>query len=85
MTDNDVDDVFERFIERWPNAGDQRYLHLDVTSEQNWAQVVDAVMAAHGRLDILFNNAGVSFPAKVEDITVDIWDCELGVHGKRFS
>jgi NAD(P)-dependent dehydrogenase (short-subunit alcohol dehydrogenase family) len=35
-----------------------------VTSEQNWAQVVDAVMAAHGRLDILFNNAGVSFPAK---------------------
>jgi NAD(P)-dependent dehydrogenase (short-subunit alcohol dehydrogenase family) len=45
---------------------DARYLHLDVTSEQNWAQV----MAAHGRLDILFNNAGVSFPAKVEDTTV---------------
>ena len=30
-------------------------------------------MAAHGRLDILFNNAGVSFPAKVEDTTVEIW------------
>jgi len=40
------------------------------------------VMAAHGRLDILFNNAGVSFPAKVEDITVDIWERELGVHAK---
>jgi NAD(P)-dependent dehydrogenase (short-subunit alcohol dehydrogenase family) len=38
------------------------------------AQVVNAVMAAHGRLDILFNNAGVSFPAKVEDTTVEIWD-----------
>ena len=34
------------------------------------------------RLDILFNNAGVSFPAKVEDITVDIWDRELNVHAK---
>src|SRR4051812_23538858 len=55
---------------------DARYMHLDVTAEQNWAQVVDAVMAAHGRLDILFNNAGVSFPAKVEDISVDIWDRE---------
>src|SRR6201999_2636515 len=41
---------------------DARYLHLDVTSEQNWTEVVDAVMAAHGRLDVLFNNAGVSFP-----------------------
>jgi NAD(P)-dependent dehydrogenase (short-subunit alcohol dehydrogenase family) len=29
---------------------DARYLHLDVTSERNWAQVVDAAMAAHGRL-----------------------------------
>ena len=44
-------------------------MHLDVGSEQIWVQVVHAVMAAHGRLDILFNNAGVSFPAKVEDIT----------------
>jgi NAD(P)-dependent dehydrogenase (short-subunit alcohol dehydrogenase family) len=61
---------------------DARYMHLDVTSEQNWAQVVDAVMLAHGRLDILFNNAGVSFPGKIEDITVDIWDRELGVHAK---
>ena len=56
-------------------------MHLDVTSEQNWVQVVDAVMAAHGRLDILFNNAGVSFPGKVEDIS----DRELGVHAKGFS
>jgi 3alpha(or 20beta)-hydroxysteroid dehydrogenase len=30
------------------NGHDVRYMHLDVTSEQNWAQVVDAVMAAHG-------------------------------------
>src|SRR5262249_8146352 len=61
---------------------DVRYMHLDVTSEQNWAQVIDAVMAAHERLDILFNNAGVSFPGKVEDITVQIWDRELNVHAK---
>ena len=40
-------------------------------------------MAAHGRLDILFNNAGVSFAAKVEDTTVDIWDRELRVHAKE--
>ena len=77
------DDLGERAAASLRAEGhDARYMHLDVTSEQNWAQVVDAVMAAHGRLDILFNNAGVSFPGKVEDITVEIWDRELGVHAK---
>ena len=77
------DDLGERAAASLRAEGhDARYLHLDVTSEQNWAQVVDAVMAAHGPLDILFNNASVSFPAKVEDTTVDIWDRELDVHAK---
>lgn len=61
---------------------DARYMRLDVTSERNWAEVIDAVLAIHGRLDILFNNAGVAFPGKVEDITSDIWDRELTVHAK---
>ena len=61
---------------------DARYMRLDVTSEKNWVQVVDAVMAAHGRFDILFNNAGISFPMKVEDMTVEIWDRELAMHAK---
>ena len=59
-----------------------RYMHLDVTSQQNWVEVVDAVMAEFGRLDILFNNAGVSHPGKVEDITEEMWDRELAVHAK---
>lgn len=31
---------------------------LDVTDERNWKSVVDEVIAADGRIDILFNNAG---------------------------
>jgi len=62
-----------------------RYLHLDVTSEQNRARVVDAVMATHGRLDIPFNNAGVSLPANVENITVEIWDREINAMPRGYS
>jgi len=77
------DDLGERSAAALRAAGhDARYMHLDVMSEQNWAQVIDAVMAAHGRLDVLFNNAGVAFPGKVENITVETWDRELGVHAK---
>ncbi len=77
------DDLGERSAAALRAEGhDARYMHLDVTSEQNWAEVVEAVMVAHGRLDILFNNAGVAIPGKVENITVETWDRELGVHAK---
>ena len=33
--------------------------HHDVTSEDEWAGVVDAVLAEHGQIDVLVNNAGI--------------------------
>ena len=36
-----------------------RYLHLDVTSEPDWAAAVAAAAGAFGQLDVLVNNAGV--------------------------
>ncbi|MEO8538182.1 MAG: glucose 1-dehydrogenase [bacterium] len=35
------------------------YLHHDVTDEARWAEVVASVVAQHGKLDILINNAGI--------------------------
>jgi 3alpha(or 20beta)-hydroxysteroid dehydrogenase len=34
------------------------YCHLDVTESQQWTAVVDAIVAEHGRVDVLINNAG---------------------------
>jgi 3alpha(or 20beta)-hydroxysteroid dehydrogenase len=36
-----------------------RFIRHDVSSESDWAAVVDATMAAFGRIDILVNNAGI--------------------------
>jgi|TARA_B100001540_G_scaffold257051_1_gene234655 NAD(P)-dependent dehydrogenase (short-subunit alcohol dehydrogenase family) len=58
------------------------YLHLDVTSKTDWQHAIDATLDTFGRLDILFNNAGISYPVKVEDLTEEMWDRELGVHAK---
>ncbi|MGE0253731.1 MAG: SDR family NAD(P)-dependent oxidoreductase [Alphaproteobacteria bacterium] len=41
-------------------GGKAEYRHLDVGSEAEWKATVDAVVAAHGGLHILVNNAGVS-------------------------
>ena len=77
------DELGERSAEALRAGGaDARYRHLDVTSEADWQAVVDGVMADHGRLDILFNNAGTAYPMKVEDMSVEIWERELAVHAK---
>ncbi len=46
---------------------------LDVTQEEAWIAVVDAVVAAHGKLDILVNNAGVGVVADIENTTIEQW------------
>ena len=41
-------------------GGAAEFRSLQVTSEDQWAALVDAVEAAHGRIDILTNIAGIS-------------------------
>jgi NAD(P)-dependent dehydrogenase (short-subunit alcohol dehydrogenase family) len=36
------------------------YHHLDVREESKWRAAMDALLASHGHLDVLVNNAGVS-------------------------
>jgi NAD(P)-dependent dehydrogenase (short-subunit alcohol dehydrogenase family) len=37
-----------------------RYRRLDVRREADWADAVDAVLAAHGGVDVVVNNAGIT-------------------------
>jgi 3alpha(or 20beta)-hydroxysteroid dehydrogenase len=48
-----------------------RYLHLDVTSEEDWATAVDMTEREFDRLDVLVNNAGILRFAPVETQTLD--------------
>ncbi|MDX2193019.1 MAG: SDR family oxidoreductase [Gemmatimonadales bacterium] len=41
-------------------GGAARYARLDVRREDDWRRVTDALLAAHGRLDVLVNNAGIT-------------------------
>jgi len=46
------------------------FLHHDVANEEAWAAVVDAVMAAHGRVDVLVNNAGIFRDGRLAETTL---------------
>jgi NAD(P)-dependent dehydrogenase (short-subunit alcohol dehydrogenase family) len=50
----------------------------DIADVESLAPVIDAIRATHGRIDVLFVNAGVGGFAGVRDVTPAMWD---EVHG----
>ena len=52
-------DVLDEDGERTADAIGADYLHHDVTSEQEWAAAVAHIVALHGGIDVLINNAGI--------------------------
>lgn len=46
---------------------------LDVSSEQSWIALVDKVVSAYGKLDVLFNSAGIVQLASIEDTSEALW------------
>jgi len=54
---------------------------LDVTSADQWKAVVDAVIKAEGKIDILFNNAGtVKSYAGIAEISIEDWDRVIAIN-----
>ena len=64
------------------SGGEALFLRLDVTSEENWIDVIRTTVSTYGKLDILVNNAGTAAQFNVEDTTVDVWDGQMNVHAK---
>jgi 3(or 17)beta-hydroxysteroid dehydrogenase len=53
---------------------------LDVTSEAQWIAVLDQLLAQHGRLDVLVNNAGYGAPSPIVETTLENWKAQIDVN-----
>jgi NAD(P)-dependent dehydrogenase (short-subunit alcohol dehydrogenase family) len=55
-------------------------LPQDVTSEADWDRVIAAIVAAHGRLDALVNNAGIAVLRLIETLSTADWTRQIAVN-----
>lgn len=55
---------------------------MDVTKAEQIQGVVDQVIAAYGKIDVLCNNAGVSSMVRVVDMSEADWDFNMNVNAK---
>jgi NAD(P)-dependent dehydrogenase (short-subunit alcohol dehydrogenase family) len=75
----DVDDTRGQAL---ANALGALYVHCDVGDSQQVNALVAATMAAHGRIDVLVNNAGIFKAAAFLDVTEADFDAVIRVNLK---
>ena len=55
---------------------------VDVADEQETLALAATVVAEHGRIDVLFNNAGIAGVGDVEETTLELWERVMRVNGR---
>lgn len=67
-------------VQQLKDEGHKAWFHgTDVRDATSVQALVDAVMARHGRIDILINNAGLASLGPTETFSVDQWDLQVDV------
>lgn len=60
----DIQESLGRSVCKELSSASASFIHCDVTNEKDIENAVDFVVAEHGKLDIMFNNAGIAGEAK---------------------
>jgi NAD(P)-dependent dehydrogenase (short-subunit alcohol dehydrogenase family) len=55
---------------------------VDVADEHETQALAAAIVAEHGRIDVLFNNAGIPGVGDLEETTLDLWERVLRVNAR---
>ena len=79
------DEAGEGVVEELKSAGGEAiYVHADVSKAADAEAMVRAAEESFGRLDVLFNNAGISHPKDDDAVTTEeeVWDLTMNINAK---
>ncbi|HUY00724.1 MAG TPA: SDR family oxidoreductase [Candidatus Deferrimicrobium sp.] len=65
------------------NNGEAIFVQGDISKPETAEQIVKDTIDAFGKIDILFNNAGIVIPGRVDNMSLEDWirTFEVNVHG----
>lgn len=63
-------------------GGEATFVKVDVSKATDAERVVKATIEKYGKLDILFNNAGIELESRVEDMSESDWDRLININLK---
>jgi NAD(P)-dependent dehydrogenase (short-subunit alcohol dehydrogenase family) len=61
-------------------SGDALYIRADVRSENDVRELVERTVAHYGKLDVAFNNAGITLEKPIHEYTFEEWDDVLNTN-----
>lgn len=64
------------------SGGKAIFIRTDIRRSDECRRAVDETLTAFGRLDILFNNAGIFYPHTILDCSEEEWDLQLDINLK---
>lgn len=81
---NDVDEFkgLETVREIIEKGGEALFIKADVTQPEAVKTMVDTAIAEFGRIDVLFNNAGISGVGALHEIEPETWDRIMSINVK---
>ena len=63
-------------------GGEAVYLHLDVTSDDDWQRAIETAEQQFGKVDVLVNNAAIVLRKDIEETTGEDWDNIMEINAK---
>ena len=63
-------------------GGEAVYLHLDVTSDDDWQRAIETAERQFGKVDVLVNNAAIVLRKDIEETTGEDWDNIMEINAK---
>ncbi|TBL75114.1 SDR family NAD(P)-dependent oxidoreductase [Paenibacillus thalictri] len=61
-------------------GGEASFIQADVTNPDSVKAMVDTAIAQYGRIDVLFNNAGISGVGAIHEVEPEAWDRVIAVN-----
>lgn len=73
MADRDTETLTAAVEQLSIYAGRVYFMSVDVTNQEQVQHMVEEAAARHGRLDVLFNNAGIGGTIQISEVTLEHW------------